>query len=374
MDDEEIENLLERYYEMDMHYENGRILGSMYTKPPEIVLRAFFKFYQANLGNAGLYPGTVEMEREVVKFLLRLTSGKDTFYGHVVSGGTEANITALWAAREMGYRRILATEDAHFSIRKAAKLLNIPLLNIDTVNGRLDLSSLETAIKDGDIVVATAGTTPLGFIDPVEDTGKICREYDCYLHVDAAFGGYVIPFLRELGYVKKKFGFDVEGVKSVTIDPHKMGMAPYPAGGLVSRENIFENIGVRADYLVDEKSDTILGTRQSGSVAAAYAAHLYFGWEGYREIIWKCMKNAEYMVKRAGEEGFEILYPIEMNIVNIKLKNVARVKEILRKMGWGVSTNPRYSSLRIVAMPHVTPDIIEKFLEELKKIKRDYLW
>ncbi|AGB04940.1 tyrosine decarboxylase MnfA [Aciduliprofundum sp. MAR08-339] len=371
MDDEEIENLLDGYYSRDMHYEEGRILGSMYTKPPDVVLKSFFKFYQANLGNAGLYPGTAELEREVVKFLLKLTSGSEDFYGRIVSGGTEANITALWAAREMGYSRILTTEDAHFSVTKAAKLLKIPLKRLEVKNGIMDIDALSSELRRGDIVVLTAGTTPLGLIDPIEEVSKLCDE-GCYLHVDAAFGGYVIPFLRELGHTDKKFGFDVENVMSVTIDPHKMGMAPYPAGGLVARENLFERIAVDAPYLMGGKSDTLLGTRQSGSVAAAYAAILHFRWEGYRKVVKECMDRAEYMVKRAEEEGFDVPFKPEMNIVNIGLKDVRKAKEILLTRGWGISTNPKYSTVRIVVMPHVTREVIERFLEELKNIKRDY--
>ena len=370
MNDDEIEEMLEKYYRMDMHYEDRRILGSMYTTPPNIVVKSFFKFYQANLGNPGLYPGTSDMERKVVKFLLKLTSGKDDFYGHIVSGGTEANIIALWAAREMGYRRILVTEDVHFSIIKAANILKLPLEKVNMDNGIMSISSLRSKIKDGDIVVATASTTPLGLIDPIEDIGKICKDYDCFLHVDAAFGGYVIPFLRELGYLNKKFGFDVEPVRSVTIDPHKMGMAPYPAGGLVTRENLFKKIEVDAPYLLNGKNDTLLGTRQSGSVAAAYASTLHFGWDGYRKVVKKCMENTEYLVKRANEENFEIFVKPLMNIANIKINDVKRVMEKMWRNGWALSSNPRYGTIRIVVMPHVTQKIIDEFLRDLKKVEK----
>ncbi len=372
MDEKEIEELLQKYYCKDMHYEDGRILGSMYTEPPKIALKAFFKFYQANLGNSGLYKGTAEMEREVVKFLLRLASGKENFFGHVVSGGTEANIIALWAAREMGYKRVLATKDAHFSIRKAANLLKLPLENIEMKRGKMNIEDLESKIKENDIIVATAGTTPLGFIDPIEEIGKICQMHNCFLHVDAAFGGYIIPFLRELKYTNKKFGFDIPAVSTITIDPHKMGMAPYPAGGILSRENIFEKIVIEAPYLIEEKNDSLLGTRQSGSVAAAYAAQLYFGWRGYKEIVRRCMENTNYLVKRAKEEKLEILEMPEMNIVNLKVENVKKVKRELYARGWAVSTNPKYSSIRIVVMPHVTKEVIDKFLDEIKNIKKNY--
>ncbi len=364
MNDSEIDSLLSEYYDKDMHYESGKILGSMYTTPPEIVLRAFFRFYQANLGNPGLYSGTVSMEIEVVKFLLRLISGKENYFGHVVSGGTEANIIALWAARNQGFRRILATEDVHFSVLKAANLLSLPIKFIPMQNFTMDTGALEDNVQDGDIVVLTAGTTPTGYIDPVEAAAEICRDVNCYLHVDAAFGGFVIPFL----YPDLRFGLDLASVKSITIDPHKMGMAPYPAGGIVARENIFKSIEIDAPYLTSGKNAGLLGTRQSGSVAASYAAILHFGMEGYRKIAEECMKNTRYLENRAKEEGFEILTEPVLNIINIKVDNEEKVKKSLFKMGWGVSTYPKYSSLRIVVMPHVTPKIIDEFLKDLKKV------
>ena len=362
MDDSEIEDLLESFYSEDFHYESGRVLGSMYTHPPDIVLKAFFRFYQSNLGNPGLYPGTAKMEKEVVKFLIKLTHGGH--FGKILSGGTEANITALWAAREMGFKKILTTEDVHFSVLKAANLLSMEIQFVRMKNFVIDPKDLEEKMEENAVVVATAGTTPLGYIDPVEKIGKICSSFSCFLHVDAAFGGFVIPFL----YPQLKFGFRIPEVRSVTIDPHKMGMAPYPAGGLVTRENIFARISVDAPYLMEGKSDSLLGTRQSGSVAASYAAILHFGWEGYEKIIKDCMENAIYLEKRAREEGFQILARPVLNIVNIVVDNEERIKKKLLKLGWAVSTNPKYSSIRIVVMPHVKKEIIDKFLENLKKL------
>ncbi len=363
MEDAEIMDALNSYYREDMHYESGRILSSMYTAPPEVVLSSFFRFYQANLGNPGLYPGTVKMEREVVRFMGKLT-GNSSPFGHVVSGGTEANITALWAARKMGFRRILTTEDVHFSVIKAADLLGMPVEYVPMRGFVMDTLALEDMIHDGDVVVPTAGTTPLGYIDPISRIDSICAELSCHLHVDAAFGGFVIPFLPE----NIDFAFTVPSVKTVTIDPHKMGFAPYPAGGILARENIFERIRVDAPYLIDGKSETLLGTRQSGSVAASYAAILHFGMDGYRDSVTELMKRTKYLVNRARECGFEILTRPVMNIANIVVDNVECVKKELLKRGWAVSANPKYSSLRIVVMPHVRKEIIDEFLKELKKV------
>lgn len=77
-------------------------------------------------------------------------------------------------------------------------------------------------------VVGVAGTTELGRIDPVEELSEICLEEGIHLHVDAAFGGFIIPFLRETGAELPEFDFKLQGVSSITVDPHKMGLAPSP--------------------------------------------------------------------------------------------------------------------------------------------------
>ncbi len=371
MDEKEIRKILKRYYEMDMHYRASKILGSMYTEIPKISLEMFMLFHEANLGNPDLYPGTREIERKVVEFLLKLTSGCKDYYGRILSGGTEANIVALWAAREMGYKRILTTKEVHFSVLKASKLLGLGIKFIKSVGHRMDVNSLAENIEDRDIVVANAGNTQFGFVDPIVEIGKICEKYDCYLHVDAAFGGFVIPFLNEIYGKEIKFGFEVPEVRSITIDPHKMGLAPYPAGGLVSRENIFRHTEVPAPYLASGKNDTLLGTRQSGSVAGAYASILYFGWKGYRNLVRECMENTYYLVEKAREMGFDVPYQPEMNIVNIAVSQPNKIRDSLRKFGWAVSSSEEYETLRIVVMPHVRKNVINSFLEDLKKVKRD---
>ena len=77
-----------------------------------------------------------------------------------------------------------------------------------------------------------AGTTEFGQVDPVEEIGRIAEEKDVFFHVDAAFGGFVIPFLEGCPL---KFDFAVPGVSSIAIDPHKMGMSTIPSGGLLYR-------------------------------------------------------------------------------------------------------------------------------------------
>ena len=90
---------LKQATERDFHFKTGRILGSMYTEPHELAKQAHMMFLEANLGNPDLYPGTQELEAEVIKMLGELLHNPNA-HGQVLGGGTESNITALWIAQK----------------------------------------------------------------------------------------------------------------------------------------------------------------------------------------------------------------------------------------------------------------------------------
>ncbi|HID73633.1 MAG TPA: tyrosine decarboxylase MfnA, partial [Thermoplasmata archaeon] len=115
----EVRALLADFHRMDSHFSDGRVFGSMCTEPHPLAIEAHMRFIEANLGNAGLYPGTAEMERQVIHMIGSLLHHPSAS-GQVVSGGTEANITALWIARNLSRRReVIFPASAHFSFEKA---------------------------------------------------------------------------------------------------------------------------------------------------------------------------------------------------------------------------------------------------------------
>src|SRR2546422_5954686 len=116
--------------EDDLHFRDGRILGSMCTEPLPIARRAHALFLESNLGNPGYYKGTWRLERETLRILAGLLHGRN-LGGFTVSGATEGNITALWMARNTTKRKeIVAAKTAHFSVRKAVDLLGMRLVEI----------------------------------------------------------------------------------------------------------------------------------------------------------------------------------------------------------------------------------------------------
>jgi tyrosine decarboxylase/aspartate 1-decarboxylase len=369
---EELESRLSR----DFTYSSGRIIGSMCTYPHPLARKVYTRFLDRNLGDSGLSAALVELEKETIHMLGTLLSNSKAS-GHVVTGGTEANTLALWAAKKLSKKRhceVVVPASAHYSFDKAADLLSLKTVRVG-LNSRfqVDVEAVEKAVNSNTIaIVGVAGTTGLGVVDPISELSEIAAKEDLYLHVDAAFGGFVLPFLKELGFSVSDFDFSLAGVCSITIDPHKMGLAPIPAGGILFRnESLRKAVAWNVSYLAGGESEqaTIVGTRSGASVVAVWALLKHLGKEGYKKIVRSCM---DLTWKLAGEiqkiNGLDIMTEPVMNIVGIKSEvlDIHRIAKELRLRKWAVSLFPNH--IRIVVMPHVQKQHIEEFLEDLKDI------
>ncbi len=367
--------MLRKYKKKDLTHRSGRILGSMCTCPHPVGVRAYSMFLESNLGDPGLFPGTKALEDEVIAMLGQLLGKKDV-YGHIITGGTEANLMAMRAARNMKNLKnpeIIVPKSAHFSFKKAADMLclDLKMAELDE-NYRMDISSVEKLISDKTVaIVGVAGTTELGQIDPIKDLSRICLERDIYLHVDAAFGGYSIPFLKEAGYELPEFDFSLPGVSSITIDPHKMGLAPIPTGGILFRKmEYLEAMAVETPYLTEDLQSTVVGTRTGAATAATWALLKHLGREGYREIAVTCMEITHKLAEGVREAGFELVTTPELNIVPFYSPEIP-AKEIARRLedkGWAVSLASYPRAIRVIVMPHLKEEHINAFIKDLNQI------
>jgi tyrosine decarboxylase/aspartate 1-decarboxylase len=220
-------------------------------------------------------------------------------------------------------------------------------------------------------IVAIAGTTELGLIDPIEEISKIAFENNIYFHVDAAFGGFSIPFLRSMGFDLPQFDFSLEGVCSITVDPHKMGLAPIPAGGILFRkEEYLDVMAVDSPYLTVKTQSTIVGTRMGASSAATYAIMKYLGKEGYSKLAEQLMDNTKFLKEGLEDLGYELVCEPELNIVAFNHPNMETnvLAQKLEDLGWKVSVSKCPVAIRIVLMNHIKKSHLKELLEDLKEI------
>ena len=364
---------LDRLRGKDYTFASGEILGSMCTAPHEMAALAHARFLETNLGDPGHFPGTAQMEQEALADLLALLNAPAGAEGRFVSGGTEANLMACYLARERtGRRTILVPDSAHFSFEKAARLMGMKLQVVPTKDGRGDPAATAAAIgPDTALVVAVAGTTELGLIDPVADLAALCQQRGVLLHVDAAYGGYLIPFLDEAGRVPVAFDFALPGVWSLCIDPHKGGMSTIPAGVLVLRDGAdWARPAVASPYLSVPTQSTLLGTRPGAAAAACWAVHRHLGRVGFASLAETCLDNATYLAVRLVELGVELVAAPELGVVTFRVRDPAAVRDRLQERGWSVNVVPRFQAIRIVAGPHVTREGLDHFLKALRECIR----
>jgi tyrosine decarboxylase / aspartate 1-decarboxylase len=348
--------LLNRGYE--------RVLSSMCTYPHPAAVRAHIDHIHTNLGDPNLFPEMAALERRAIAILGSFLGAPDAV-GYITSGGTESNIQAVRASKLIcGARKpnIVVPESAHQSFAKAQDFTGVEVrqARLDE-HYAVDVSSVEALVDENTTcVVGIAGSTALGVVDPIPDLARVACENDAFLHVDAAFGGLVLPFLEK----KYRFDFQVEGVRSIAVDPHKMGMSTIPSGGLLFKKPTdFDALSTNTFYSVER---SMTGTRSGASVAATLAVLEHLGFDGYRDIVRECMRLTNLCVERAAEFGvYPVVTPV-MNIVAFTLPNLQRVALQLTARGWRVSVMG--GALRLVIMPHIDEATILQFVDDLREI------
>jgi tyrosine decarboxylase / aspartate 1-decarboxylase len=368
---------LKQAHEKDLKYADGKILCSMCTNPHPAAKAAHELFLDANLGDPGLFPGSVQLEKEAVAALSELLHAPKSGVGFIVSGGTEANLLAIYAARnaaKVESPEIVVPESAHFSFDKICNLLKVKLVKAKLDSSyRVDPTSVSQKVTKRTIaIVGNAGSAELGAVDQIDALSKIAVEKGVSLHVDAAFGGLVIPFLKDLGYTVPEFDFQLEGVQSVTVDPHKMGMSTIPAGGILFRNrSSVECIKTQTLYLTEPDQCTFVGTRSAASAVATWTVFSSLGREGYQKTVMRCMDLTTYLYEGLEDASFEVLLRPTMNIVAFRNANPKLLADKLRQRGWYVSFVPRLNCIRIVLMPHTTKQHITDFLKCLRELGKD---
>ena len=235
-------------------------------------------------------------------------------------------------------------------------------------------------------------------VDPTADICNVLEflrdelKIQTYVHVDAAFGGFVLPFLEP----DLEFGFQNKLVDSMVVDAHKTGFVPYSAGVFMCRKGWLRYTTIEAKYIPGH-STTVCGSRSGAIAAACWALTELRGREEFREKLQECMTNLGYLQKRLlqlnndGQEHVK-LYPARMNIQAVWVddeimsimipKNPKDISDQYLCSRFCVPsdifprdlTNPdcfdglkadKITIFRFVVMPHLSKQKIDQFMDEL---------
>ena len=214
--------------------------GQMLKPPHDVARRAYEMALKINPNNHALDGGRASsaMEKEAIAALAKMI-GWDTHLGHLCSGGTMANLEALWVAGQLHPgKAVLASTQAHYTHQRIAGVLGLPFETIPCDRwGRMDVRALERRLAAGGVgtVVATLGTTATGAVDPLDAIVELRDRFDFRIHADAAYGGYFL-LVKDLAAETRRAFDRIAAAASVVIDPHKHGLQPYGCGCVLFRD------------------------------------------------------------------------------------------------------------------------------------------
>jgi tyrosine decarboxylase / aspartate 1-decarboxylase len=210
-------------------------------KPPHPVARLAYALAQwINPNNHALDGGRASsaMEKEAVAELAQVFGWREHL-GHLTSGGTMANLEALWIAGQLAPgRAVVSSEQAHYTHHRISGVLQLPFESVPCdEHACIDLEALDERLAKGDVgtVVATIGTTATGSVDPLPEILGLKEKYGFRVHCDAAYGGYFMLAGNLTEETQRVFDC-MEEADSIVIDPHKHGLQPYGCGCVLFRD------------------------------------------------------------------------------------------------------------------------------------------
>lgn len=221
-------------------YFHPRYAGQMLRPPHPVARLAYSLALHINPNNHALDGGRASsaMEKEAVAQLASMFGWKEHL-GHLTSGGTVANLEALWvASRLRPGALVVASDQAHYTHERLSGVLGIPFARVSCDGrARMDSAALRRQLESAEVgtVVATLGTTGTGSLDPLDEILELRQRFGFRLHVDAAYGGYfgLASNLEEPGRNLFKL---LDQVDSLVVDPHKHGLQPYGCGCVLFRD------------------------------------------------------------------------------------------------------------------------------------------
>ncbi|MDD9197039.1 putative pyridoxal-dependent aspartate 1-decarboxylase [Aliivibrio sp. S3MY1] len=377
---EHTEHLLNTLVSQSVHTSAPSFIGHMTSALPYFLmpLSKIMIALNQNLVKIETSKAFTPLERQVLGILHRLIYGeKDGFYHHWMhsadhslgafcSGGTVANITALWVARNRLLKpegnfegiakqglfaalthykcsglAIFVSERGHYSVKKAADVLGIGQDGVVAVktdnNNRICLADLElkiAAAKENNIkplaIIGVAGTTETGSIDPLRQLAEVAQRENCHFHVDAAWGGAT---LMSNTYRHLLDGIDL--ADSVTIDAHKQLYVPMGAGMVIFKDpELMSSIQHHAEYILRKGSKdlgrhTLEGSR-SGMAMLLYSCFNVISRPGYELLINQSIEKAKYFSELIQQQDdFELISAPELCLLTYRYVP-KRVKEALK--------------------------------------------
>ncbi len=368
----------------DADWEEGRTWALVYSANEEIhELRkdASGRFSSENALNPMAFPSALSFETDVVNMVADMMNHPDAV-GNVTSGGTESILCAVYAARERAREvddvtdpTLVVPETAHPAWEKAAHYLGLEPIRTETRGDwRADPAAMADAVTDRTALVAvSAPSYPHGVVDPVEEVAAEAKAADVPCHVDACVGGFVFPFLEEMGHDVPAYDFSVDGVTSISVDPHKYGYTTKGVSTVLYRD---KELRSHQYYAFADWPGGIYvapnfqGSRSAGPIAAAWAVMNFLGRDGYRELVEAAMTATERITEFVDQrDELAVVSDPDMSLLAIESTgpevDIWTVQRELATENWEISRQQRPRNLHLAVMAGHAP-VVDEFLADFE--------
>jgi sphinganine-1-phosphate aldolase len=374
----------------------GMCTGEYYTRlndPLETgIVERCGKYLYYNLLHVDHLAGIRQAEVELISMFSNLLKGGPDSCGTSTSGGTESILLAVLAYRQYALEtkgitepEIILPESIHSAFYKACYYFKVKPITVpvDKTTYMVNVKKLKAMISKNTIAIClSGGNYPHGLVDPIPEVGKIADKKSIPIHVDCCLGGYSMIFSEELGFDVPKFNFEIPAVHTISIDPHKYGLAPKGIS-LV----LFKNLKIKQASIFAHDdwmggvygTASITGSKPSASCVGAWISTLKQGKEGLRQNAKDLHDNLVDITSRLRKiPGVHVLGNPQLNtfafVIENKPYDVLQVCEGIIRKKWAISITQNPSAFHFtLTLANMQPardqlvDDIEEVVSTLEK-------
>ena len=388
--------------EQNVNYRSGKIIGppatyldqnEFYPDASFLETAPFLRTLIANPNHIGchtlpkesspIFKGTQQIEKELIQLCAQhiFQAEPNSIDGYVATGGTEANLEAMWIYRnffreefnaqadEIG---VLFSEDTHYSISKGCDLLSLSpyVLKVDEESREIQATHLAQQLKSAQnkgikyfIVILNLSTTLFGSIDEIEPIAKALKEhkFTFKIHLDAAFGGFIYPFVNP----ESTHHFKNDMVSSISIDAHKMLQTPYGTGIFLIRKGYLKYVTNQQAQYVPGLDYTLCGSRSGANAIVIWMLLMNYGSQAWTEKMQELLRRTDFLCDQLDQLNISYYRHPFINIVAIKAHQLSTT--LATKYELVADTYEQSASWwKIVVMDHVSKEVLSHFLADLE--------
>ncbi|KAK7502920.1 hypothetical protein BaRGS_00005869 [Batillaria attramentaria] len=388
MSSDELRQKLREFKEKELDHEKGQIFAYTYTlsddhynlqkdvfdmftekfgasEDQEKIVREFhLAFLHENALNPMIYPCLRQMETEVISMTAAMLNGDEDTVGFLTSGGTESILMAVKTYRDRAHKlfphikhpEIVAPRTQHPVMAKAAHYFGLTIKHVPVgPDYRADVKELEKAIGPNTVLLGcSAPQFCHGIVDPVEEIGALGLKYGLPVHVDACFGGFMLPWIEKLGYPVPKWDFRCAGVTSISADVHKYGYCAKGASAIVYRNSELRKYQI---FTYAEWPGGLYGSPSMAGTRPAWASLKALGEDGFMAKARELMDITDTL--KAGVQkidGLTIIGTPHMTCFAVGSNdpevNILAVADVMETKGWKIERQQKPDCMHCSILPH----------------------